>query len=169
MQTHLAENTRTPKAKNLRRFGAVCLTLTWAVQIFWLSTEGFGSEHTKSVLLRVLIFLHLNASGAELRVLNTVMRKLAHVAEYGILAALLYFAILNCDRFSWRVRTACFCIAGATVYAFTDEFHQLFVRGRGASLVDCCIDAAGAVLGALAVYLLSRLFGRSGAPDAVAA
>lgn len=34
-----------------------------------------------------------------------------------------------------------------TLYACTDEFHQLFVEGRSGELRDVCIDAAGVILG----------------------
>lgn len=37
-------------------------------------------------------------------------------------------------------------IAG-TLYACTDEFHQLFVEGRSCELRDVCIDAAGVAFG----------------------
>jgi VanZ family protein len=34
-------------------------------------------------------------------------------------------------------------------YSLTDEFHQLFVPGRHASLFDCLIDTMGALMGLL--------------------
>jgi VanZ family protein len=34
-----------------------------------------------------------------------------------------------------------------TLYACTDEFHQLFVVGRSGELRDVCIDSAGVILG----------------------
>jgi VanZ family protein len=154
---------------NLRRLLALSLTLAWAVQIFWLSTESFGSEHSKSVLLGFLNLLHLNVSGEILEVLNLALRKVAHVVEYAILSALLYFLFLNCDRFVWRIRSAYWCILGASAYALTDEFHQLFVHGRGASLVDCCIDATGAGVGMLIVYLCLQAIGQSGSSEALRA
>ncbi|MBA4380686.1 MAG: hypothetical protein C0393_08450 [Anaerolinea sp.] len=40
----------------------------------------------------------------------------------------------------------------AVLYAFTDEFHQSFVAGRHASLLDVGVDATGAVI-ALAVWI----------------
>jgi VanZ family protein len=154
---------------HLRRLFALSLTLTWAVQIFWLSTEGFGSEHSKSILLGVLNRLHLNVSNEIIEVLNLILRKLAHVVEYAILSVLLYFLFLNCDRFVWRIHSAYWCILGASAYALTDEFHQLFVHGRGASLVDCCIDATGAGVGMLVVYLCLQAIGQSGSSEALRA
>jgi hypothetical protein len=68
-----------------RRLLVVPLTSAWAAQIFWLSTEGFGSEHSKSMLQGLLNLLHINVSSEILEVLNSILRKLAHVVEYSAL------------------------------------------------------------------------------------
>ena len=41
--------------------------------------------------------------------------------------------------------------------AVCDEFHQLFVPGRGAQLSDVCLDSAGALTGVLLAFLLLLL------------
>ncbi len=46
----------------------------------------------------------------------------------------------------------------AAGYSLTDELHQWFVPGRGASLLDCGIDTSGAGIGMLVIYLRHRLF-----------
>src|SRR5664279_3454038 len=143
----------------LRRLLVLPLTTAWAAQIFWLSTESFGSEHSKSMLQGLLNLLHINVSSEILEVLNLILRKLAHVVEYAILSILLYFLFLSCDRFIWRTRSAYWCIVGASAYALTDEFHQVFVHGRGASVVECLIDVTGAASGMLVVYLWSQAIG----------
>jgi VanZ family protein len=68
---------------------------------------------------------------------DTVLRKLAHVAEYAILGALLMRA------FSARSPA----IAAGIGYAVTDEIHQSFVAGRHAAARDVAIDSIGVVLG----------------------
>jgi VanZ family protein len=73
---------------------------------------------------------------------DLVLRKCAHMTEYGILAALVVRA-----SGSYAVGFAL-----AVAYACTDELHQTFVRGRHGSPIDVCIDAAGALIG-LGVYL----------------
>ena len=45
--------------------------------------------------------------------------------------------------------TIIFCM----LYAATDEFHQLFVPGRGAQVRDVVIDTCGSLIGT-AVFLL---------------
>ena len=66
-----------------------------------------------------------------------VLRKCAHMTEYGILASLLLRATAS---YGWA-------FALAVAYACTDELHQHFVRGRHASPVDVGIDAVGALVG----------------------
>ncbi|MGL6119966.1 MAG: VanZ family protein [Fusobacteriaceae bacterium] len=42
-----------------------------------------------------------------------------------------------------------------TLYAMTDEYHQSFIIGRGASIRDVIIDASGGLSGALLVKIVS--------------
>ena len=80
--------------------------------------------------------------------LDTVLRKLAHMTEYG----LLWFSLWR--AFGYRdPRPA---IAVALLYAASDELHQSFVQGRHGSPVDWCIDAAGVGLAGLVVVLYDR-------------
>ena len=73
---------------------------------------------------------------------DLVLRKLAHAAEFALLAALLQ---------RWLARPWLALLA-ASAYAATDELHQAFVAGRVASPVDWAIDTAGALIG-VALYV----------------
>jgi len=75
--------------------------------------------------------------GTGLGVWDLVLRKLAHLAEYAVLGALVY-------RAAPRVPVA---IGLAAAYAATDEWHQTFVRGRHGSPLDWLVDTAGLVAG----------------------
>jgi len=72
---------------------------------------------------------------------DLVLRKAAHMAEYGLLVLLWWRAL--------RTRSPAPAIAIALAYAVSDELHQSFVEGRHGSPLDVGIDAAGV---ALAVY-----------------
>jgi VanZ family protein len=82
--------------------------------------------------------------------LDLLLKKGAHVAVFAVLAVLAYRAA----RADFSVLAA-LLVAGliAIGYGALDEFHQLFVAGRNAALLDVFIDAAGALL---ALNLLSR-------------
>ena len=45
----------------------------------------------------------------------------------------------------------------ATIYACTDEIHQLFVPGRGGSIIDVLNDSMGALVSVLFCLLVAKL------------
>jgi VanZ family protein len=74
--------------------------------------------------------------------LDFVVRKLGHMAIFGVLALLLWRALAGTTtlRRAWAR-----ALALTVLYAITDELHQAFVPGRNASVRDAGIDAAGAL------------------------
>ena len=136
--------------------------VAWAALIFYLSTSTFGGSFTASLLARALRFLHLSLSGQTFDTLHFLIRKAAHLTEYAILTILLYGSREEERPFDWRLRRALACVAIAGGYSLTDEFHQLFVPGRGASLADCGIDTVGSSLGVLVFFLRKTLLGIRG-------
>jgi VanZ family protein len=70
-----------------------------------------------------------------------ILRKLAHMAEYAVLTALLVHALrMHVAR---KAHTLLIAVLVALLYVFSDEWHQTFVAGRGGSLGDVGIDALG--------------------------
>jgi hypothetical protein len=124
--------------------------------IYHLSTEGFGSSFTELWLSEILGLFQIHISHGNLAFLNFVVRKLAHFTEYAIFAQLLYVSLLGADDLEWQPHTAFWSAVIAGAYSLSDEFHQLFVPNRTASLVDCAIDTTGAILGLLAVYIVAQ-------------
>lgn len=93
---------------------------------------------------------------------SAVIRKLAHAAEFALLAALLFHALYRtCGRgrpwLTWGF---------ATLYAVTDEMHQIFIPGRACRFFDICVDAVGALAGVLFCLLLLFLLRRLSARNA---
>jgi VanZ family protein len=79
---------------------------------------------------------------------DTVLRKIAHLVEYGLLWFLWWRAM--------RYGNPLPAVAIALLYAASDEYHQTLVEGRSGSPVDWAIDAAGVGLAGLAVILFHR-------------
>lgn len=75
--------------------------------------------------------------------LETPVRKLAHMTEYGILAALAMFSLWT---FGIQGKKQLFSIAFCSLYAVTDEYHQTWVEGRAGRFTDVLIDTSGAAL-----------------------
>lgn len=88
--------------------------------------------------------------------LGLTVRKLAHFSEFALLGALTA-GYLSVDR---RRRRGLHAWGLATLYACTDELHQMFVDGRGPSPVDVGIDSAGALFGALIALGVAALIRR---------
>lgn len=123
------------------------LSLAWMAVIFWFSAQNGEASGEKSTFFSTL--LHIPEWN---------VRKGAHMAEYAVLAGLLlgFFSTFKLACI-WR-RLAAWGVS--VLYAATDEFHQMFSGGRTASMRDVCIDAAGAALGILAVFVIRLIYGR---------
>jgi VanZ family protein len=132
-------------------------TVAWAATIYQLSTSSYGSALTAWLLRQALDFLHISISVAAFQSLHHFIRKLAHLSEYAMFALLLYGALGGGKSYAWQARRAAWCIGIAGIYSLTDEFHQLFVPERGASLLDSLLDTTGGALAMLALYLVSRM------------
>jgi VanZ family protein len=125
--------------------------LVWAVVIFQFSTDRFSSEHTAGIVLTVLRIVLRHASETTLDTLHHVVRKGAHFVEYFIFGLLLLYGARGPER-GWKLRWALTALAIAAVYAASDEFHQVFVPSRGASVWDALLDTASACVAQLAAW-----------------
>ncbi|MBO5260649.1 MAG: VanZ family protein [Coprococcus sp.] len=79
-------------------------------------------------------------------VVEVMVRKGAHMAEYGILFALLYLAVKKIAGKTTDVYAYVWSLVITFAYACSDELHQLFVADRAGKGSDVIIDIAGAVL-----------------------
>ena len=103
-----------------------------------------ASRFAPPLLLMGLIFF-LSAQpdlNSGLGVWDTILRKLAHMTEFGLLWLLWWRAL------GYRGKAVPALIAIA--YAVTDELHQSTVEDRDGSPVDVLIDSAGVALAILA-------------------
>ena len=104
-------------------------------------------RYAPPIALMALIFV-LSAQphlATDLGVWDTIGRKLAHMAVFGLLWWLWWRAL------GWR-RPA-LAVAITLLYAVSDEWHQSMVEGRHGSPWDVAIDAVGVGLWMLAARL----------------
>ena len=94
----------------------------------------------------IFAFSSIPSLGTGLGTWDLVLRKLAHVAEYTVLGALL-------ARAFGRSGVA---LALGVAYAVSDELHQHFVPGRRGAPLDVLIDSVGVALGIAAWRRFSR-------------
>lgn len=114
----------------------------------------------RSLLLRILylwlpvilqmgliFFFSAQPSGSSVLERFPLPGGIGHFIGYALLGLLLYRAFGR-GSMKWHLGVAWKSVLVALAYAISDEFHQVFVPGRQASLYDICTDMAG-VLAAL--------------------
>ena len=143
------------------------LTVFWMVTIFMFSAQ--PAEESSAVsgsLTEWLVsavtpdFHELSPKQQEALVedWHNVIRKIAHLTEYGILGMLLTASLLVSNV---RPRLSAGIAGGVSLlYAASDEVHQLFIESRGPGVVDVLIDFVGAAAGIAVILLGCRLIGR---------
>lgn len=135
----------------------VVLTILWMLVIFLFSAKNAdeSTEQSLAVGMRVGSILHADfetwsdeARMEFAEIVDKPVRKMAHMAEYAVLGALLVGAVVS--GLEIKKKYLLFAWLIAVVYACTDEVHQLFVPGRYGSVIDVGIDAIGAFAGVVA-------------------
>lgn len=124
--------------------------IAWMAVIFSLSTEIGSAARTAGLLYQILHRFFpewlRQATPEQLFELHYWVRKGAHFTEYLILTLLAYRAFRYGE--AWRHwRALGYSGSFSILYAFTDEFHQVFISSRSPSLRDVGIDALGAMTG----------------------
>ena len=138
---------------------ASLLVLGIMAAIFWFSAQPATESADLSASFARRLFLFFRPAlavyndeqwQALLLVTGLYVRKAAHFTEFFALGVSLrlWFAALGKPR---RALLPAWLLA--TLYAATDELHQMFVDGRGPALLDVAIDSLGALCGAALVAL----------------
>ena len=154
--------------KNWSRFFLVAAIVTMALIFYFSAQKGVESQAlSDGFTLRVAKLIRpdyarmpVQARVSFLELLSTLVRKSAHFLEYALLGFnLMGWLALRSPSVSLH---ACRLQAwlAATLYAVTDELHQLFINERSAQVMDVAIDSAGALSGILLMSLLLLLLAR---------
>lgn len=101
----------------------------WMAVIFYLSAQPDLPHHPQGLI-------------------DLVIKKLGHMAEYAVLAVLAVWALRHGAPLIER-RAFLWALVLAASYAVTDEMHQYFVPGRNPQPLDVGFDVLGACLGLL--------------------
>lgn len=117
--------------------------------IFYFSSRTADESSAQSGFF-VELFRRLLPSSA---VTDFIVRKAAHFLEFTGLSLLFSLALYNQTG---SLKTP-FAIAFTSIYAATDEIHQIFVAGRACRISDWGIDTAGAVLGAALFIVIIKI------------
>ncbi|MHB9145027.1 MAG: VanZ family protein [Symbiobacteriia bacterium] len=129
--------------------------MLWCALIFYAtSSPAYTGEHTGQVVDEALPAVN----HATTALVNVLVRKTTHVLAFGLLAGLTWWAMLpgrtvaaaatghgGAAHGGTAVRRAAWAWGFATLYAASDEFHQLFAPGRTGELRDVLLDSVAAL------------------------
>ncbi len=122
--------------KNIKSFEFQSECKMHKAVFYWLLTIGYMG----------LIFYLSSRHNIPLPKLPKNFDKVIHMCAYIPLAYLLYLSLKKSGVRKYVFVTALIC---TSIYGITDEFHQVLVPGRDASMGDVLADTLGAFLGSL--------------------
>lgn len=88
--------------------------------------------------------------------LSFVVRKLAHFSIYTALGMSTIGLLLTFKQLEQK-KPYLFAILIGSMYAISDEIHQLFSDGRSGQVTDVILDSCGVIVGTGIIYLIYRL------------
>ena len=143
---------RKQKTATILNYVIVC---GWALVIFTLSHQPAAVSSGQSGV--IVGHLQQAMPGVSTAILTFLVRKSAHIIAYFVLGVLMYRA-LRVSIHRWPARTvASLALLSCSLYAVTDEIHQLFVPGRSGELRDVMIDSIAALVGGgLCAWMMHR-------------
>ena len=145
--------------KNILRIIFLILIIINSLIIFGFSSQN-GEESgslSKTVITKIADILNVKNENKSvfLDIGEKVIRKLAHFSIYTLLGI---WSISFIHTFNLKIK---YQITITTIwgflYASTDEFHQMFSKGKTASINDVIIDTLGVIFGLLLVLLVLKL------------
>lgn len=134
-------------------------SLFWILSVIWLAIIIYlACEVSVDSTARSLQTVDVLSSVLSISVPEDIVRKGAHVAEFGVLSFLFYYSLLFTNRisndYSFKSTDAnlirseneyciVFTIWLSTMVAFVSEYLQLYIEGRSGSVIDVLIDSVG--------------------------
>ena len=148
---------------------SIILVVIWAAVIMRFSGE--SAEISSGRSARILVgIVNAVAPSADVTLDNyetvpalhnceKVVRKTAHMIEYGILSVLIWSLIFGFADFPRRYAYIIPVIAGLCL-GMIDERKQTTITGRYGSWFDVSVDVFGAILGVTLAYRLTKRYRR---------
>lgn len=124
--------------------------IIWLIIIFIFSSQANSGDITHNIIEDIIV----TNNNSIINTINFIIRKLAHLTEYFILACLTISLLKEYTKKQKIIiiTTIIFCF----LYALTDEYHQSLVPGRSPLLTDVLIDTTGAIISTIIYYLRNK-------------
>lgn len=135
------------KSKGLLVIGIIITILIWLN-----STLPANLSSNQSGLI-VNVVYPLFKGIVDINTFSTIIRKLAHLTEFMILAVIFsyYFKSVNINKYYLPTLTY------GLIVAIIDEIIQRFIPGRAGLITDVLIDLLGVIIGIIVVNIITRL------------
>ena len=135
----------------------IIANIIWMGVIFYFSSQpSKESSHISGIVtdivlavLRGIFFGNIPQSLEKLIISGNIIRKAGHVGEFFILGILVILLIRRLKVKKPIVVAILICV----FYAVSDEFHQIFVPGRGPSIADVMLDSISSLIAIVLVNL----------------
>lgn len=126
--------------------------ITWTVitlymvLIFWLSSRTATESSQQSGVILEWLTEHFGDNFFT----DFIVRKSAHFLEFAGLGFLFNISFYQTKKRKMPIIS----ILASSLYALSDEIHQLFIEGRSCQISDWLLDSCGALFGTIAFLVL---------------
>lgn len=159
---------RTKSRDGGRRWLYLIPVILWMAVIFYMSSRtGEDSSAVSNPVTEEVVEITQTVRNdtAPVRdrmkaVVEVMVRKGAHMTEFGILFALVLLAVKKLGNEMGTAFAVVLTFAITFAYACSDELHQLFVSERAGRATDVMIDMCGAVIAFLIIQGMKTTRGR---------
>lgn len=145
----------------IKKIILIVFIIIWLIIIFCFSAQNSSKSLNMSdqlIIKTAEIIKHRHLKPQEkteiVQKYVLIVRKSAHFCSYFILGILTY--LISKELFGLNKKTIFISVIFCMLYACTDEFHQYFVSGRSASIIDVMIDTCGALLSTTILYIVHK-------------
>ena len=136
----------------------VCMITIFRFSAQVATKSNTTSTHVTTWVVKIVVphysAMEKPAQNQLVKTVNHYVRKGAHFSIYTLLGISLLFFFSGTKH--WKNKAKWCSILVGLLYACSDEFHQLFVPGRGAQVRDVLIDTCGVIFGVLIARLILR-------------
>ena len=133
--------------------------------VLYLGSDDFSMSATNGMLGPIIDWLLPDWTALDRWHLHVRMRKLAHSAEYGVLALLAFNAVFaSLDTILARIAALALLLVWGV--AATDELRQAYSQNRTGSLGDVALDLLGALVVLALIVLVRRRLERAAIANA---
>lgn len=152
------------KNKHLKQL-MIIPVIIWMAVVFKFSNEPAKiSDNTSLNLTKKMVEIVSSEENVkkekkqirEIKNIDPIIRKIAHFTLFAI-GGFFIMTYVNGYEIEDKKKILYNTLAG-TIYAITDEIHQIFVPGRSAQISDVILDSMGVVTGACFCLIIIKIF-----------